>query len=214
MNKRAQLSSHSKKFIRQLNVLSHISRDVARSFKFESVCFNYYLCKMKQIENTNYYVTEEGNVINNKTQKILKPMTISGYHYVSILGKKRSIHSLVAKCYLIKENDRFEINHKDGNRLNNHYSNLEYLSHVENMRHAYKNGLISIESRKENAEAARKIYKNKTNRHTAAKLTKDQVLEIKELLKQKIKQKDIAKKYGVSRTPISHINSGKSWKHI
>lgn len=31
---------------------------------------------MKQIENSNYYVTEDGNVINNKTQKILKPITI------------------------------------------------------------------------------------------------------------------------------------------
>lgn len=169
---------------------------------------------MKQIENSNYYVTENGDIINGKTQKTLKPITISGYYYVSILGKKKSIHSLVANAYLVKPNGDFEINHKDGNRLNNHYTNLEYVSHLENMQHAYKNGLISIENRKENANNARSIYRTKTNRHTAAKLTKEQVLEIKELLKQGVKQEDIAKKYGVSRTPISHISSGKSWKDI
>ena len=169
---------------------------------------------MKQVENSNYYVTENGDVINSKTQKTLKPITISGYYYVSILGKKKSIHSLVADAYLVKPEIDFEINHKDGNRLNNHYTNLEYVSHLKNMQHAYKNGLISIENRKENANNARSVYKSKTNRHTAAKLTKEQVLEIKELLKQGVKQEDIAKRYGVSRTPISHINSGKSWKDI
>lgn len=169
---------------------------------------------MKQIENSSYYISEDGNVINSKTQKILKPITISGYYHVSILGKKKSIHRLVANAYLVKPHIDFEINHKDGNRLNNHYSNLEYVSHLENMQHAYKNGLISIENRKENANNARSVYRNKTNRHTAAKLIKEQVLEIKELLKQGVKQEDIAKKYGVSRTPISHINSGKSWKDI
>jgi Trp operon repressor len=169
---------------------------------------------MKQVESSNYYVTKDGNVINSKTQRILKPITISSYYYVSILGKKKSIHSLVANAYLVKPNNNFEINHKDGNKLNNHYLNLEYVSHLDNMRHAYKTGLISIETRKKNADNARKVYKLKTNRHTSAKLTKEQVIEIKELLKQEMKQEDIAKKYGVSRTPISHINTGKSWKDI
>lgn len=76
------------------------------------------------------------------------------------------------------------------------------------------NGEFCYTLSKYNANNARSVYKSKTNRHTAAKLTKEQVLEIKELLKQGVKQEDIAKKYRVSRTPISHINSGKSWKDI
>lgn len=169
---------------------------------------------MKQIENSNYYVTEDGNVINNKTQKTLKPIIISSYYYVSILGKKKSIHSLLANAYLEKPEDNLEINHKDGNKLNNHISNLEWVSHKENINHAYENNLVDISKRNLTALNARNKFKEKIGRHTAAKLTKEQVLEIKELLKQGIKQEDIAKIYGVSRTPISHINSGKSWKDI
>ena len=168
---------------------------------------------MKQIENSNYYVTENGDIINSKTQKTLKPITISGYYYVSILSKKKSIHSLVANAYLIKPDTKYEINHKDGNKLNNHVFNLEWVSHKENINHAYKNNLVNISERYKTALNARTKFKEKTGRHTSSKLTKEHVLEIKELLKQGMKQKDIAKMFNVSKMTITDIKNNKTWSH-
>jgi len=50
----------------------------------------------------------------------------------------RYIHRLVAETFHFKESRRkgVEVNHKDGNRMNNHADNLEWVSHTENMRHA------------------------------------------------------------------------------
>lgn len=56
--------------------------------------------------------------------------------------KKFSTHSLVASAFLGQRPEKMQINHKDGNKLNNHYSNLEYISGLENMRHARDNGFL------------------------------------------------------------------------
>lgn len=53
------------------------------------------------------------------------------------------IHRIVAIVFLGKPpKGREEINHKDGNKLNNSVANLEYCNRSENMKHAYANGLI------------------------------------------------------------------------
>jgi len=45
-------------------------------------------------------------------------------------------HRLVAKAFLpAPENPKMEINHKDGNKLNNHWTNLEWVTHKDNIMH-------------------------------------------------------------------------------
>src|SRR5699024_2371537 len=53
-------------------------------------------------------------------------------------GKTRYIlaHRLVAKAFLPRDPQRPEVNHKDGNRANNHLDNLEWCSRSENVAHA------------------------------------------------------------------------------
>ena len=70
----------------------------------------------------------------------------SGYLQVSLskLGKTKIImvHRLVAKTFVEnKSEDCIAVNHKDGNKTNNHASNLEWVTYSENQKHAYKNGL-------------------------------------------------------------------------
>ena len=70
-----------------------------------------------------------------------------GYLVVSlrIAGEKqikRYVHRLVASAFLIKMDDTFEVNHKDGNKLNNVFQNLEWCSHQDNMTHAWVNGFL------------------------------------------------------------------------
>lgn len=68
-----------------------------------------------------------------------------GYPTVTIRnnGKKRcfEIHRLVAKTFIVNENNKPITNHKDGNKKNNYYKNLEWATYSENIIHAYKNNL-------------------------------------------------------------------------
>ena len=52
------------------------------------------------------------------------------------------VHSLVAEAFCRKEFDNMQVNHKDGNPLNNKADNLEWITQKENIQHAFKNNLI------------------------------------------------------------------------
>jgi hypothetical protein len=54
------------------------------------------------------------------------------------------VHRLVAKEFIPNDDPKKEINHKDGNPKNNHVSNLEWVTHSENLIHAHANGLVKM----------------------------------------------------------------------
>ena len=64
-----------------------------------------------------------------------------GYARVRIKGKRYKIHRLVAETFIPNPEDKREVNHKDGNKLNNRADNLEGATRSENQKHAYKIGL-------------------------------------------------------------------------
>lgn len=67
-----------------------------------------------------------------------------GYKRVSLskngIVKTISVHRLVAITF-IEGDSKLTVNHKDGNKLNNHFSNLEFISSSENLKHAHRTGL-------------------------------------------------------------------------
>lgn len=81
-------------------------------------------------------------IIHGKTLKPEK--TRLGYLRVGLSrdGKEKKflIHRLVADAFIGKNNG-LEINHKDGNKANNHVSNLEWVTRRENIKHAFETGL-------------------------------------------------------------------------
>lgn len=94
-----------------------------------------------------YYITQQGDVVNAKGKTLL--FTINkqtGYKTVSLWknnkGSSKTIHRLVALTYLPNPNNLPEVNHIDGNKLNNHVDNLEWVTRSENMIHAYAIGLV------------------------------------------------------------------------
>ncbi len=100
----------------------------------------------KKIDNTNYYISKDSQVYNNTGEylcNISEPSDKLGYKQVSITlsdGKKSTIklHKLMGDTWLVKPNDnqKYVIDHKDGNRNNNDLSNLEWVTYKENSKRA------------------------------------------------------------------------------
>lgn len=102
-----------------------------------------------------YEITKDGKVINKITRKQKSTFIGNGgYERVSLWidGKqyKESIHRLVAQVFIPNPDNKPQVNHIDGNKLNNNVSNLEWCTREENMQHAYKNNLIKLTTTKVN----------------------------------------------------------------
>lgn len=92
---------------------------------------------------TGYYVTEEGEIYSEKTNKFLKQQFRSGYKRISLrssegLRKSFTVHRLVALAFHYFDGcEALTVNHKDENPANNHKSNLEWLSLADNIRYTH-----------------------------------------------------------------------------
>ena len=97
----------------------------------------------------NYAVSEDGQIYSkNKSRsgdyKIMTGVRdTSTYYRLNITTdndgvKKFLVHRLVAICYLPNPLNLPEVNHKDGNKLNNNVNNLEWVTRSENALHMYR----------------------------------------------------------------------------
>jgi hypothetical protein len=150
-----------------------------------------------------YEVSNMGRIKNKKYNgcHITKgTKNAKGYFYIGLTNKgckTISVHRLVALIFLPNPLNKKTVNHIDGNKSNNFLNNLEWVSHKENMKHGYKNGLIN----------------NKGMRSGKAKLTDKQVKEIKEN-PNNLSQKELSKNYNISQQNISAILNGLTWVDI
>lgn len=64
-----------------------------------------------------------------------------GYKIVNYKNKTYKVHRLIAKTFIPNPLNLPQVNHKDGNKLNNNYLNLEWCTQQQNTQHAYDNGL-------------------------------------------------------------------------
>ena len=100
-------------------------------------------------KNTNYYVSNLGRFKNYKgiIMENYKPH-YSGYIYVRINKNKYSLHYLVAITFINNPENKKNINHIDGNKINNSSNNLEWCTIKENNIHKYKINLVNKYVRK------------------------------------------------------------------
>lgn len=108
----------------------------------------------------NYQVSEDGVVIGARGKELRYDFNRTGYARVSLckdgVVKRMFVHRIVAENFL-QEPDYSDaiINHIDGNKLNNHYLNLEWTTHKLNLQHALDNGLRCMKNKIEMSDAQR-----------------------------------------------------------
>lgn len=87
-----------------------------------------------------YEVSDEGNVRNKKTGRILKPGKKNDYKFVGLFkngkSKYRLVHRLVGKAFIPNPDNKPEIDHIDKNRSNNNVDNLRWVDRQENIDHS------------------------------------------------------------------------------
>ena len=144
----------------------------------------------------DYEITKDGKVYNKKWKRYVKPQPNgAGYLRVHIAGRMYFVHRLVAEKYVPNPENKPQVNHKDGNYLNNKSDNLEWVTNKENSTHALKNGLMWIEER-----------------HPMAKLKKEDVVFIKS--HPEMSRNNLANMFNVSARTITDIRNGKTWKTV
>lgn len=161
----------------------------------------------KKIKNWELYTIDEfGKVKNTKTNKYLKgAINSKGYLRVELhLNKKIKrffVHRLVAEYFVENPLNKEQVNHIDGNKLNNNMNNLEWVTNQENRNHAIKNNLT----------------KNLCGEEAPwSKLTKKDVIFIRSEYdkKETFNAKKLSKKFKVSTSQILLVAKRKSWKSV
>lgn len=108
----------------------------------------------REIEGTDgrYEVSNTGKIRSNnyknsdRVQELKPAKDKKGYlrTVITIDGKAKTIkvHREIAKAFLPNPNNLPQVNHKDGNKENNHVTNLEWINNIDNAHHAIEHGLF------------------------------------------------------------------------
>ena len=166
------------------------------------------------IFNGKYEVSNYGNVHSLWFGKVkpIKLLDSHGYLEFTVRNgkdkpKHMRVHVAVAEAFLGKRPKGLVINHKDGNKHNNHVSNLEYVTYSENNLHALRTGLRK--------PVDMRPFVKRGEEHCRAKVTEEQV---KQFLKYHYETgygcRRVAKHFGVSYGIVDSILIGKTWKHV
>ena len=151
----------------------------------------------------------DGTPLRVKGRVMRTTVSDRGYERLSIITKGKSrrcgVHQLVAEAWLPKpvraigsKRGQFVVNHKDGDKLNNHASNLEYIPAGANVHHARASGLLSV----------------KGVRNPKARLSDGDVRAIRERYSLGETQVSLAAAFGVDQTSISRIIRRDTWRHV
>ena len=150
----------------------------------------------------NYLCNEQGQIYRLISKKIMKTHgDKDGYQQLRMTvekGKAVTVkaHRLIAQTFLPNPENKPQVNHKDGNKMNNTVSNLEWCTDKENNRHARETGLLND-------------YGINNSR---ASCDKEKLKEIKKLIAEGKGNKEIEDITGVSNKVISLIRHNKRYK--
>ena len=156
-----------------------------------------------------YRIGNDGSVLScwnfrngmRSTWKLRKSSFADGYEQVQMrVGGKavtRKVARLVLKAFVGPCPQGMQCCHNDGNRANNHVTNLRWDTVESNMRDRDRHGKTA-----------------KGERSGSARLSESQVLSIREQASHGTRLCVLARDFGVSEPHVSRIVSGEKWKHL
>jgi len=134
-----------------------------------------------------------------RCQKLAK----NGYFQIILHnnGKKRQfqVHRLVCAAYIGEMPEGREVNHKNGIKTDNRVENLEYVTHSENMYHRY------------HVLGQKAVF---GSGHHNAKITEEDVVEIRRMRGNGSSLRAICDRYGLSKGTACQITKRILWKHV
>ena len=156
------------------------------------------------------YVSSAGEVItgsyigfnsrNNsqqeRKQRERKASLRGNYLRVSLNNKSYSVHRLIAIAWIPNPDRKPQVNHIDGNKLNNHAENLEWATASENQKHV--------------SEA---LNKRCSENNPNSKNKVEKIRAIKKMLSLGVRNHQICKALNVNKYLVSDIKRGKAWRY-
>lgn len=141
------------------------------------------------------YTVSRCGIVRSKGKELKSHVNSRGYLNIWLsrggATKQYRIHRLVAIAFIENKGNLHEVNHIDGNKLNNNVENLEWSTRSNNMKHAFMNGL-----------------------HGNAKLSIDDVRQIRKRYSSGTKQRILASDYGVNVRNIRKVVNWETWKDV
>ncbi len=143
-----------------------------------------------------YMCLNNGAIYSKNTNSYITPhidrygYAVSSFTNDNKVKKRVSVHRIIAMCFIPNPDNKPQVNHKDGDKLNNNVYNLEWMHPWENNRHARYNGL---------------------HKQT---ITDDVAIHIDKLLRSGMRICDVARTTGIDYYSISSIKYGRNHKHI
>lgn len=172
--------------------------------KIEEFNYEYEISSYGRIRSVENVIVRGNGWKYTRKSKILKPSGSGGYLRGAVCVNKKiipyKIHRLVALAFIPNNENKKEVNHIDGNKLNNHVENLEWCTRQENIEHCILNKL-------------QKPFKGEEIGNS--KLLEFQVIEIRNKFKPRVYSRTkLAKEYNVSEATIKDILYKRTWIHL
>lgn len=161
------------------------------------------MIKEWEYEGIVYKVSDDGKIYGPKVGELKQRLNSDGYLEVTVGGMygrriRERTHIIIAKVFVDGYKPGLEVNHKNFIRTDNRASNLEWVTHRENVKYSYING---------RHDGTRSGDKN-----GRAKLDWEKVNEIRNKYKNGSTISSLAREYCVGNTTISHLVKNETWK--